>query len=176
MTLVKDDTLDMVSLYGTVTMCGLLFFSHFAFIALFLNVCDTIFGPAADTAIRNRNRLSTRKFAYATLIIAFIEMGYLITFSAKAVPRISMNEASVRKASKEDHTALRKSFVKNNLLYPNYAFKGERRKKWVIHGLTASAPVREILEHQVTQMTKTDGYVEDRTKGFGLEGLDSVNI
>ncbi|KAL1109921.1 hypothetical protein AAG570_014155 [Ranatra chinensis] len=69
-------------------------------------------------------------------------------------------------ASKEDHTALRELFVKNNLLYHTYAFKGERRKKWVIHGLTASAPVGEILEDvrqtipgavQVIQMTKTDG-------------------
>ncbi|KAL1138508.1 hypothetical protein AAG570_008571 [Ranatra chinensis] len=68
--------------------------------------------------------------------------------------------------SKEDHTALRELFVKNNLLYHTYAFKGERRKKWVIHGLTASAPVGEILEDvrqtipgavQVIQMTKTDG-------------------
>ncbi|KAL1141024.1 hypothetical protein AAG570_000950 [Ranatra chinensis] len=69
-------------------------------------------------------------------------------------------------ASKEVHTALRELFVKNNLLYHTYAFKGERRKKWVIHGLTTSAPVGEILEDvrqtipgavQVIQMTKTDG-------------------
>ncbi|KAL1122456.1 hypothetical protein AAG570_002787 [Ranatra chinensis] len=69
-------------------------------------------------------------------------------------------------ASREDHTALRELFVRNNLLYHTYAFKGERRKKWVIHGLTASAPVGEILEDirqtipgavRVIQMTKTDG-------------------
>ncbi|KAL1129513.1 hypothetical protein AAG570_012458 [Ranatra chinensis] len=41
---------------------------------------------------------------------------------------------------------LRELSVKNNLLQHTYAFKGERRKRWVIHGFTASVPVWEILE------------------------------
>ncbi|KAL1129485.1 hypothetical protein AAG570_012430 [Ranatra chinensis] len=74
-------------------------------------------------------------------------------------------------ASREDHADLRALFVKNNLLYHTYAFKGERRKKWLIHGLTATAPVGEMLEDiqqtipgavQVIQLTKRDGDGRER--------------
>ncbi|KAL1132838.1 hypothetical protein AAG570_010790 [Ranatra chinensis] len=70
------------------------------------------------------------------------------------VPKDTCHNRSYER--KYDHTALRELFVKNNVLYQTYAFKG----------LTASKPLGEILEHirqtipgavQVIQMTKTDG-------------------
>lgn len=67
--------------------------------------------------------------------------------------------------SREEHTALREYLVVNNVLLHTFPFQGEKKRKWVLHGLPPSVEVGDIITElkekipeveTVIQMTRTD--------------------
>ena len=74
--------------------------------------------------------------------------------------------------TKDDHNALRELFVKNNLLHHTFAFKEQRKRKWVIHGLPRTADIEDIMESAKEKLPGVETIIQmSRTDDKGLKTL-----